>query len=164
MLGIVLSHSNIWGKGRPGRCRFRGVFVCVVLLCFHSTKLNLIAQSSDSLTTAELETILAEQKASKQQLEDKLRALGQAEAARWDTEQKKLANYLLVMGQAEAARWDTEQKKLANYLLVKTSKNIVRQMKMKRRERTGRERRERRERSRKKIIQWGRMMRTVLMH
>jgi hypothetical protein len=38
---------------------------------------------------------LAEQKASKQKLEDELRALGQAEAPRRDTEQKKLANDLL---------------------------------------------------------------------
>jgi hypothetical protein len=39
---------------------------------------------------------LAEQKASEQKLEDELRALGQAEASRRDTEQKKLANDLIV--------------------------------------------------------------------
>jgi hypothetical protein len=43
-----------------------------------------------------LETILAEQKASEQKLEDELRALGQAQASRRDMEQKKLANDLLV--------------------------------------------------------------------
>jgi hypothetical protein len=43
-----------------------------------------------------LENIVAEQKASEQKLEDELRALGQAEAARRDTEQKKLPNDLLV--------------------------------------------------------------------
>jgi hypothetical protein len=68
------------------------VFSCCVFILL--IKFN-CADYRQPYHSGELKTILAERKASKQKLEDKLRALGQAEASRRDTEQKKLANDLL---------------------------------------------------------------------